>query len=421
MRTLTGRRTTVLATVLATAAVTAVAGPAAAQPAHPTRQCTPSWSIVQAPAMPPAFHDYLGDHYGQGVVAPVSAGNVWFPSYLSQNAVPEETWMPRWNGSSLTTAPTVPKPTPAFEDVGGASFDSASDGWIVGNSYIVTTAGTYNWIPEPTAAHWQNGRWTTVPLAPSSDPNETSAQPNAVVSVSPTDAWAVGAQRTSDGGAVGALVEHWDGTAWDTVPNPAASTDGAQLMKVQAVSARDIWAAGFAGGGSSPWAPLVEHYDGTSWTRVDVPAASTPSAFFGLSVSSSTDIWAVGDQTMAGTSDTAVPLVEHFDGTSWKVVDDLPDIGNAKLTGVYAASPTDVWATEQVPEHTSMQLLHYDGSSWTQVPYPGSAEYNAYPWAMDIGGTGPDDVWVLGGVTTNYTDPEWRIQLRIAHLSCGGK
>ena len=35
-------------------------------------------------------------------------------------------------------------------------------------------------------------------------------------------------------------------------------------------------------------------------------------------------------------------------GTAWRVVQNLPDIGNSALTGVYAASPADVWATAQL-------------------------------------------------------------------------
>jgi hypothetical protein len=45
-----------------------------------------------------------GDSYGQGVVAPVSSDNVWLPSYTAKSFLPNETWMTRWDGSSLTTA-----------------------------------------------------------------------------------------------------------------------------------------------------------------------------------------------------------------------------------------------------------------------------------------------------------------------------
>ena len=53
---------------------------------------------------------------------------------------------------------------------------------------------------------------------------------------------------------------------------------------------------------------------------------------------------------------TTGPLVEHFDGTSWSPV---PSVGWAYA--VWGTAPTDVYAA-------SWAVLHYDGASWNQMP-----------------------------------------------------
>ena len=56
------------------------------------------------------------------------------------------------------------------------------------------------------------------------------------------------------------VVEHWDGTSWSRVsspdPNPSTSRN---LRGTAAISASDIWAAGTVG---------IENWNGTSWSLV---------------------------------------------------------------------------------------------------------------------------------------------------------
>src|SRR5438067_4164099 len=62
-----------------------------------------------------------------------------------------------------------------------------------------------------------------------------------IVAVSAWDIWAVGnGNGVSDAGQP--LVEHWNGTSWTIVPSPRGD-----LWSVSALSARDIWAVGSTG------------------------------------------------------------------------------------------------------------------------------------------------------------------------------
>lgn len=408
--------TTRLATALIAGmfGLTGLPGAANAQPAG---TCNPTWHLVAAPAVPPA---YTSQGYTGGTVAAVSPNNVWFPGYVSANAIPSQSWMPQWNGHAITVAPRNPASTATSQTVSGASFDSATDGWVVGSQQAraLLPDAPYS---QPYSAHWHDGQWTTVALPPSPEVDRSLAQPTALAALSPTNAWSVGARnlpfaRTS----TGTVIEHWDGSTWSIVPDPASQMGGASLVGVKAISAGNIWAVGRQVAPDGNIVPLVEHFDGTPWQIVNVPSGSEQSAFYALNASGPNDIWAVGDQTVPGATGTFEPLVEHFDGSSWTVVSNLPATGSSKLNAVYAASPTDVWATEQVPAHTAVGLLHYDGTTWTQVPWPGIPEYGQLSWALGIAGSGPDDVWALGGVTNNPGSTLSNTELRIAHLTCGG-
>ncbi|HEY2669380.1 MAG TPA: hypothetical protein VGJ07_03275 [Rugosimonospora sp.] len=409
-----------LAAVLAAGTLAAMAGAAAPAHAQPDGQttdpgpaCTPTWRIVDAPALPAAYS--IG--FNGGTVDAISPDNVWIPGTLDGNLMPGTTWVGHWNGHSITTEPAVPKSPATSQVMNGASFDSATDGWIVGGQYVNATRGGL--YPQPFSAHWDGHRWTTVPLPPSPHLGQTIALPTQVAALSPTDVWAVGAE-TVGLTTTGSLVEHWDGSQWSVVPNPASNAARSILTAMKAISASDVWAVGRQVTADGAIVPLVERYDGTAWHLVDVPFGSPASELSGISATGPDDVWVVGADTAPDSGGFAEPLVEHFDGTSWAAFPDPAGIGNVELNGVYAATPTDVWVTEYVPDHTAVGMLHYDGRTWTQVPWPAPAEYGEYSWAMSIDGTGPNDVWALGGVTVEPGSTTNHTELRIAHLTCGG-
>jgi hypothetical protein len=73
-------------------------------------------------------------------------------------------------------------------------------------------------------------------------------------------------------------------------------------------------------------------------------------------------------------------LVEHWDGTSWKVVAS-PNVGGNNSTtisnglrGVVAVSANDVWAFGDTdafgPEQITNLVMHWDGTKWSIVPSP---------------------------------------------------
>jgi hypothetical protein len=410
--------TAVAAAVLSTAVLTSAAGPAAAG-------CAPAWKLVTTPA-PPGDYTYM---YG---AAATSANDAWFAGYeppvsgVGDGIATALAWVLHWNGHSLRAAPAVPQPASfAPRTASAESFDSATDGWILGESMNPATgSGTY----VPYAAHWNGGRWTITPLAISPDPASAAAtpDPSAVASLSPSDAWIVGGfgPQGPQGQTNGALIEHWDGSSWSVVANPASSEADSALSSITAVSATDIWAVGLQNAdGEGDSRPLAEHWDGTTWSVVPVPAGNpAQSRFISVSADRPDDAWAVGSHLEPGTSDLATALVEHWDGTAWSVVTGLPDLGNSLVKAVYAASSSDVWAIAETiaPQGANFpylfEFLHWDGSSWTTVPLPGPQENSLQYVATSLSGAGPDDIWAAGYSSNAFYGTEAPM---IAHLSCG--
>ena len=118
----------------------------------------------------------------------------------------------------------------------GVAVTSPDNAWAVGGS---------NWFdPDATVVyHWNGSDWDRQP-----SPNPPSGgYLNSVAATSASDAWAVGQTGPGPGGGTGpsdrTLIEHWNGTAWTTMPSLTSTTTGG-LTRVAAVSASDAWAVG---------------------------------------------------------------------------------------------------------------------------------------------------------------------------------
>src|ERR1700737_482830 len=149
---------------------------------------------------------------------------------------------------------------------------------------------------------------TTPPAATTSAPTCNStfnvvASPNvgagdnsldAISGVSPSDVWAVGSSSATIGGLTATLAEHWDGSQWTVVATPAPGVN-TYLLGVAAVSANDVWAVGVnQQTATSTVLPLIEHWDGSTWSLVPAPTV-TRGILIAVSAVSSQDVWAVGN------------------------------------------------------------------------------------------------------------------------------
>jgi hypothetical protein len=128
------------------------------------------------------------------------------------------------------------------------------------------------------------------------------------------------------------------------------------------------------------------HAATSPWRIVASPNLGSPSPrnvneLGGVAADSTRDAWAIGDANH-------VPLVEHWNGGSWKVVQ-TPALAGDRLDGVTASSATNVTITAETGG-ASVAVLHYSGSSWTRTVLPPAPERLATSMATALSAT---DVW----------------------------
>jgi hypothetical protein len=299
---------------------------------------------------------------------------------------------PGVHAQQSTDLPTVPAsifkvvptpnghPKPYQNDLHSVSASSASDIWAVGQ----------------TAIHFDGSKWTAFSV-PGIHGDNTSRL-GGVVDFAPNNVWAVGIINIGLGNG-NQVIEHFGGTKWSVSPGPKfLPGDEPALESVTAISPSDMWAAGFIlTNNTQSLFPLFEHYDGTSWTAFETQFNNA--TIFGVSADATNDVWAVGSVAESST------FVEHYDGNTWSVVPSPnAGLGFNILFGVVAVAPNNVWAagyyTQQVnsTRPTKTLIEHWDGTSWKIVPSPNIGPHSVYQsnelWGITA--VSSNDVWAFG-------------------------
>lgn len=217
----------------------------------------------------------------------------------------------------------------------------------------------------------------------------SQSQLDAADALSPSDVWAVGSTGVPDFNSQ-TLIEHWNGRAWSVVPHPTpAGMVGARLLGVSGDASTDVWAVGRGtpSGSLSP-VPLVLHWNGSAWRVVDTPP-ETGAGLQAVSALSPTDVWAVGD---AGTG----TLAEHWNGQSWSVIPTPNVQQGGDLQGVTAVSSTDVWAVGSFFDsafRSHAVIEHWNGTSWAVTPSPSRGPSSSL---VSVSAVSANNVWAVG-------------------------
>lgn len=228
-----------------------------------------------------------------------------------------------------------------------------------------------------------------------------------VVAIDATHAWAVGhdsydPDRADTTGTP--IVQQWDGTTWSRMDLPGVTWHGA-LSLVAADAPDNVWAVG-GRAGSDPGKTETHllRYDGATWA--EVPFAPGP----GTTI---TDLAVAGGHTwLVGYRGSAV-VVQEWDGSAWRAhqppaectqegtsFGGLPTFCN--FTGIVAFAADDVWVAGNAawPGFKGPLLFHWDGTAWRPVKV---GVDNADTAFSEIGGT-PGDIWAAGH-TAGYGGP----------------
>jgi hypothetical protein len=278
--------------------------------------------------------------------ATIADNDIWAVGVSNPDTSNEQPLAVHFDGSSWSAIPTPTVMQPA--SLGGVAGVASNDVWAVGYQTVPGSKKKDAPKDEPLIEHWDGTSWTVV-----SSPNlPNGGSLGGVTAISTNDVWAVGNVLDSSGAVVAALVEHWDGTSWNQVSSPAFNGSG--VGRVSADASNDVWAVG---GG------VIHHFDGMSWSRTVLPPALYGGPLlFGVAALSPSNVWAVG-MVRPQASFEWMPLVKHWDGTSWSTVSS-PDpnrhIGY-NLQGIVAISAGDIWADG------SVGIENWNGTSWSIV------------------------------------------------------
>lgn len=272
-----------------------------------------------------------------------------------------------------------------------------------------TATGTLETSPScPDVVPPISGSWQEI-----NSPNIGGATPVknqllAVAAVSDSDVWAVGWARDPNGPSyvTRTLTQHFNGSIWSVVPSPNRPNDViSELHSVSAASANDVWAVGSSQDGGAPSRTLIEHWDGTQWSIVPSPNPDTQlNELRGVAALSANDAWAVGYRGGTHNETPLETLILHWDGTSWRQVPS-PNVpaGANQLSAITAISPNDIWAVGSAGG--APLAMHWNGTAWSVIPMKGSSGLSSERLTA-VSGTASNDIWAVSqgkGVFTNQT------------------
>jgi hypothetical protein len=231
---------------------------------------------------------------------------------------------------------------------------------------------------------------------------------SSVVAVSPNDVWAAG--QTGEGG-LSAVVEHWDGTSWSRVPEaPMDNWQG--INGLAALAPDDVWAVGWAAvhpKDLDPFLPLVEHWNGNVWRTVPAPAppGARSSVLVSVTQLGSQELLAVGYAIVNGERQT---LAERWDGSAWSIVPSAnPGSAVNGLLDVIALRRSSSFAVGYQSDGRGYRSLveRWNGTGWTVANSSNPANVDDVLTAVAATPTG--ERWAVGyGIDSRWGNDTYR-------------
>jgi hypothetical protein len=261
--------------------------------------------------------------------------------------------MEHWDGSRWSLLPPIKAPSGQNVAAGVISL-GPTEGWAL-CSFLDTQGNAHS-----CAAHLAGSRWTAFTQRPVSEGGYVD-----VADVSGSEAFAVGYGYSPTLTMQVPLVLRWNGSVWAKF---ALGLNGA-LFGVSADTASDVWIVGLYGT-SHGYQMLVMHWDGTRWNIIKPPDRGfADSELRDVVAFSPTDVWAIGDERITPNSDYT-PLIEHWDGSTWTKSTGLAATESVVLGTVAGHSSTDLWVVRDGIQSNTSTVEHWDGTAWTVQPLP---------------------------------------------------
>jgi hypothetical protein len=281
-----------------------------------------------------------------------------------------------------------------FNQLYGIAAISNNNVWAVGAS----TGSSDQSLIE----HWNGSSWQSV----STSDSRLNPKLQAVAAIPGThEVWAVGTQSSTKNGSQ-TLTERWNGSSWQVIPSPLfdvtyGPSGGIDILNsVVAISKNNAWATGMSyNNQEKTQEELIEHWNGKQWSIF--PHATVPGAFYSwlnsVTACSAHDIWAVGQSVGTAGENT---LVEHWNGHAWQIIpaQNPGAVANA-LYGVTCIPGThQLWAVgnylQSSEENYQTLTERWNGTSWQIVPSPNIGTFGSN--LMSVTALSANDAWAAG-------------------------
>lgn len=218
----------------------------------------------------------------------------------------------QWNGNTWSIIASPSPPGQPYE-LEGVSCASRSDCAAVG---YFSSPIDGEWLPW--FENWNGKRWSSVDIP---DPAGPDPQLSDVSCPSRTTCLALG---NADTGVLSSTVPwtaRWNHNTWSLVSPADFSARSAALDTLSCTSPANCFAVGSFDSPTSDTHPLVERWNGKTWSVVAAAASAsaTSGLFNGVSCTTSTNCLAVGASVTINEINQT-PLVEHWNGKNWATV-----------------------------------------------------------------------------------------------------
>jgi hypothetical protein len=163
------------------------------------------------------------------------------------------------------------------------------------------------------------------------------------------------------------LAESWNGTSWSLVASPSPRhADGSELAGVACARAASCVAVGDTFTKTGNTHTLAESWNGARWRVVASPdnSAGSENTLMSTSCTSASDCTAVGDYFAL--SGTAIPIIENWNGVSWTLV--AGQTASGELDSVSCPNAARCAAVGEGPNGTFTEIRR--GTTWRVVASP---------------------------------------------------
>ncbi len=169
------------------------------------------------------------------------------------------------------------------------------------------------------------------------------------------------------------------------------------LLSVSGTGPKDVYAVG--ADPKDGRGPLVLHYDGTGWDRLDTGATG--------------DLWWIGVTPVGNAFYLSGDggLILRYDLTTHQFSRDTTP-GTQRIYGTWGAGAGDIWAVggSDEDQDTGGVIWHYDGVSWTSVDLS-AVRPGGVPQLFKVWGRATNDVYAVGfrGIVLHWNGGAWSV------------